>query len=78
MSVPIPDDSEALYGIREVQQAFFKAANEKYSYILSTDFNDYHNLEEYVLESFKQLIDTALAKPFTFYGKAIILGNKTT
>lgn len=78
MSVPIPDDSEALYGIREVQQAFLKTANEKYSYILPTDFNGYHNLEEYVLESFKQLIDTALAKPFTFYGKVIVLGNKTT
>jgi len=71
MSVPIPDDDQATFGLPSVKEAFFKKTNEKYSYILEHDFNNYDNLYQYILESSKHAIDFAFTNGFTCNGKKI-------
>ena len=73
MSIPIPDDEQAAYGLSCVKEAFFKGTNEKYSYILDkVDFNSYTDLCQYIIESSKQAIDLAFSYGFTCKGKRIL------
>ena len=71
MSTPIPDDDQATYGLPSVKEAFFKEKNEKYSYILEPDFDNYDNLYQYIYESSKRAIDLAFTQGFTCNGKKI-------
>ena len=75
MSIPIPDDTQIFYGIFSVREAFFKNVNEKYSYVVSFNLNDYDNLSQYIIESSKQLINISLEKTFSIKGKKIKLGK---
>ena len=71
VSIPIPDDDQVAYGIPSVKKAFFKEKNEKYSYILEPNFNNYGNLYQYILGSSKCAIDLAFTHGFTCNGKKI-------
>ena len=71
MSIPIPDDEQATYGLSNVKEAFFKEKNEKYSYILEPDFDSYGDLYQYILESAKRAIDLFFTQGFICNGKRI-------
>lgn len=71
ISTPIPDDDQVMYGLPIVKEAFNKASNEKYSYILNPDFNSYSNLQQYFIESSKRAIDLAFTYGLTCNGKRI-------
>jgi hypothetical protein len=71
MSISIPDDDQAVYGLSCVKEAFFKEKNEKYSYILEPDFDSYGNLYRYILESSKRAIDLAFTHGLMCNGKKI-------
>lgn len=71
MSIPIPDEEQATYGLSCVKKAFFKEKNEKYSYTLEPDFDSYNNMYQYILESFKSAIDLAFTHGITCNGKKI-------
>ena len=75
MSIPIPDDTHIFYGIFSVREAFFKNVNEKYSYVVPFNLNDYNNLSQYIIDSSKQLINISLEKTFSIKGKKIKLGK---
>ena len=73
ISIPIPDDEQAAYGLSCVKKAFFKETNKKYSYILDeADFSSYNDLCQYIIEISKLAIDLALACGFTCNGRKII------
>jgi hypothetical protein len=71
ISVPIPDNNQATYGLPNVKKAFLKPYNEKYSYILEPNFDSYDNLPQYIIESSKRAIDLAFTYGFTCNGKKI-------
>ncbi|NMA74725.1 MAG: hypothetical protein GX963_11305 [Bacteroidales bacterium] len=71
MSIPIPDDDQATYGLSSVKEAFFKEKNEKYSYILEPNFDSYDNLHQYIIESSKLAINLVFTHGFTCNGKKI-------
>lgn len=72
ISIPIPDDEQAIFGLTIVKEAFFKVSDEKYSYLLDPGFNDYNSFDSYIYESSKRAIDLIFTKGFTFNGKKII------
>lgn len=78
MSIPIPDDEQAAYGLPCVKEAIFKGTNKKYSHILDkADFNSYTDLCQYIIESSKHAIDLALTYGFTCNGKRIMKQNSS-
>lgn len=73
MSIPIPDDEQAAYGLSCVKETIFREANDKYSHVLcKADFNSYTDLCQYIIESSKQAIDLAFTYGFTCKGKRIM------
>ena len=71
ISVTIPNDNQALYGLSKVKEAFYTPLNDKNFYILKFNFENYNNLHEYILESSKLAIDLAFTKGITCNGKKI-------
>ena len=71
ISVTIPNDNQALYGLPKVKEAFYTPLNDKNFYILKFNFENYNNLHEYILESSKLAIDLAFTKGITCNGKKI-------
>ena len=71
ISVTIPNDNQALYGLSKVKEAFYTPLNDKNFYILKFNFENYNNLYEYILESSKLAIDLAFTKGITCNGKKI-------
>ena len=61
ISVTIPNDTEALYGISKVNEAFYIPLNDKI----------YNNLYEYILENSKLAIDMAFTKGIVCNGKRL-------
>ncbi|WP_390882445.1 Imm9 family immunity protein [Capnocytophaga granulosa] len=54
---------------------FYKKVNEKYSFVVPFDFNDYNDLSQYIVDSSKRLIDISLERTYTLKGKKIKLGK---
>ena len=54
---------------------FFIKVNEKYSVVVPFDFNDYNDLSQYIVDSWKRLIDISLERTYTLKGKKIKLGK---
>ena len=54
---------------------FFSKVNEKYSFVVPFDFNDYNDLSQYIVDSSKRLIDMSLERTYTLKGKKIKLGK---
>lgn len=71
ISIGIPSDEQAQYGLARVKEAFYHPLNEKNFYILEPEFENYRNLYHYILESAKRAIDLAFNKGFTCNGKKI-------
>ena len=71
ISVTIPDDKQAPYGLSKVKEAFYNPLNDKNFYILETHFEKYNNLYQYILESSKCAIDLAFTQGITCNGKKI-------
>lgn len=55
MSIPIPDDEQAAYGLSCVKEAYPKISNPKYSYDFLPEFSNYDDLDSYILESSRKL-----------------------
>ena len=71
ISVTIPNDTEALYGISKVNEAFYIPLNDKNFYVLEPNFKIYNNLYEYILENSKLAIDMAVTKGIVCNGKRL-------
>ena len=71
ISIGIPNDDQAPYGLSQVKEAFFFPSNEKYTYILNWDLEQYNDLRQYILASSKRAIDFAFTNGFTCNGKKI-------
>ena len=71
ISVTIPNDTEALYGISKVNEAFYIPLNDKNFYVLEPNFKIYNNLYEYILENSKLAIDMAFTKGIVCNGKRL-------
>jgi len=71
ISVTIPNDTEALYGISKVNEAFYTPLNDKNFYVLEPNFKIYNNLYEYILENSKLAIDMAFTKGIVCNGKRL-------
>ena len=72
MSIPIPDDEQAAYGLSCVKEAYPKISNPKYSYDFLPEFSNYDDLYSYILESSRKAIDLAFSYGFTCKGKKIL------
>ena len=71
ISVTIPNDTEALYGISKVNEAFYIPLNDKNFYVLEPNFKIYNNLYEYILENSKLAIDMAFTQGIVCTGKRL-------
>lgn len=71
ISLAIPNEDEAIYGLSKVKEGFYFPLNEKKFYLLEPNFKNYSNLYEYVLDSSKRAIDLAFNQGFTCNGKRI-------
>jgi hypothetical protein len=71
ISISIPDEEQAHYGLAKVKEELSTPLNDKNFYILNPDFENYHNLYQYILESSKRAIDLAFTQGFTCNGKKI-------
>lgn len=71
ISLTIPNEDEAIYGLSKVKDGFYFPLNEKNFYLLEPNFKNYSNLYEYVLDSSKRAIDLAFNQGFTCNGKRI-------
>ena len=71
ISVTIPNENQASYGLSKVKEAFYLPLNEKSFYKLKSNLENYNNLYEYILESSKGAIDLAFTKGITCNGKKI-------
>ena len=72
MSIPIPDDEQAAYGLSCVKEAYPKISNPKNSYDFLPEFSNYDDLDSYILESSRKAIDLAFSYGFTCKGKRIL------
>ena len=64
ISVTIPDDNQASYGLSKVKEAFYTPLSDKSFYSLEFNFEDYNSLYEYILNSSKHAIDLAFYKRY--------------
>jgi hypothetical protein len=71
MSVSIPTEEQAHYGLAKVKGAFYFPVNEKYSYFMEPDYEKYDDLYNYILKSSMRAIDLAFTHGFTCNGKKI-------
>lgn len=71
ISITIPNDDEAPYGLSKVKDGFYMPLNDKNFYILKPHFENYHNLYQYIFESSKHAINLAFNQGFTCNGKKI-------
>ena len=71
ISVTIPDDNQASYGLSKVKEAFYTPLSDKSFYSLEFNFEDYNSLYEYILDNSKHAIDLAFIKGITCNGKKI-------
>jgi len=72
ISVAIPNEKEALYGVsKKVEEAFYVPMNDKNFYVLESNFENYSNLYEYILESSKLAIHLAFTKGISCNEKKI-------
>ena len=71
ISISIPDDEQAPYGLSKAKEGFYIPLNDINFYILKPYFENYHNLYQYILESSKRAIDLVFTQGFTCNGKKI-------
>lgn len=71
LSICIPDEDHASYGLAEVKESFYHSLNDKNFYILEPFFENYKSLFDYILESSKRAINLAFTYGFTCNGKKI-------
>ncbi len=71
ISIPIPNNDQAPYGLSKVKESYYLPLNDKNFYILEPQFENYDNLYQYILEGSKCAIDLAFTHGFTCNGKKI-------
>jgi len=74
IGIPIPDNTQAPYGIPPVEDGtigFFHPGRSNHSHLLDPEYDKYDNLDQYILASAIKAIDLGFTKGFTCYGKKI-------
>jgi hypothetical protein len=71
MSIPIPDDNQIGYGLAKVKNEFLKKKNEKYSHLISSNFDCYDSLYDYILGTGKYMINWIFSRGFVCGGEKI-------
>jgi len=74
IGIPIPDNTQAPYGIppgRDGTIAFFYSVKGNHSHLLDPEYDQYDNLDQYILAAAIKAIDLGFTKGFTCYGKKI-------
>lgn len=71
ISIPIPNEKQAPYGISNANDAFYLELNDKNFYILEPKFESYNTLSQYLIKSSKLAMDLAFMNGFTCNGKKI-------
>lgn len=76
ISLTIPDDEQASYGLPNVKSGFFNAMNEKNFYILDPTFENHEEIQEYIFENAKKAIELGFTHGFSCNGKRIKTQNQ--
>ena len=71
ISITIPTEEQAHYGLEKVKESVYFPVNEKYSYFIEPHFEKYDDLYSYIIESSKHAIDFLFTHGFTCNGKKI-------
>ncbi|KXU38888.1 hypothetical protein AXE65_11270 [Ventosimonas gracilis] len=75
IGIPIPDNTQAPYGMPTGEDGkislFCRSASGKHSHLLYPEYDQYDNLNQYILASAIKAIDLGFTKGFTCYGKKI-------
>jgi len=74
IAIPIPDNTQALYGIPPGKHGTigsFRPAISNRSHLLDPEYDKYDNLDQYILAAAIKAIDLGFSKGFTCYGKKI-------
>jgi len=74
IGIPIPDNTQAPYGMPPGKYGtvgFFHPGESKHSHLLDPEYDQYDNLDQYILAAAIKAIDLCFTKGFTCYGKKI-------
>jgi len=75
IGIPIPDNTQAPYGMPTGTNGkislFYRSISGKHNHLLDPEYDQYADLEQYILASVIKAIDLGLSKGFTCYGKKI-------
>jgi len=75
ISIPIPDNTQAPYGMPTGANGkisfFCRSVSGKHCHLLDPEYGQYVNLDQYILASVIKAIDLGFTKGFTCYGKKI-------
>jgi len=69
--IPIPDLTQAEYGIGNGGDEIYEQLDASKNFIIETDFSKYNNLRDYVYESVIRCIEESFKQGFTVNGKKI-------
>gem|GEM_PF-536996 len=64
IEIPIPDNTQAPYGMPPGEHGAFHSGESKRSYLLDPEYDKYDNLEQYIIASAIKAIDFGLSKGF--------------
>jgi len=73
ISITIPNEDEASYGLASVKESYFLPLNEKKFHILAPVYDSYSNLNDYILESGKRALQLAFTAGLVINGKKLQL-----
>jgi len=76
ISIPIPNDKQASYGLSKVNDAFYIALDDEKFYTLEPNFDNHETLSQYLYVSSKAAINLAFTYGFMCNGKKIKFKKK--
>lgn len=71
ISIAIPDDKQAIYGLSKVNDGYYLPLNDKDFYLLEPDFESHKELYGYILHNAKRAMELAFKNGFVCNGKKI-------
>lgn len=69
ISIAIPDDKQAIYGLSKVNDGYYLPLNDKGFYLLEPDFESHKELYGYILHNAKRAMELAFKNGFVCNGK---------
>ncbi|MFG0410011.1 Imm9 family immunity protein [Pseudomonas sp. FYR_11] len=71
ISIPVPNEEQAPYGLPPKNSGFFFPIDEKKAHTITPEYLRYDDLREYIIESIKSAIAKAFEIGITFHGRKI-------